>query len=178
MKNIFDKYNRPVRDLRISVTDRCNFRCTYCMPKEVYGEAFKFLPKEELLDFDEIEKIAKSFAALGVTKIRLTGGEPLVRKNIEDLISKKINHTSDDIDVWDAALSPGYGQISEKTLDALNLMARKEGVFLDPVYTAKTFSGLLDLVDQGIIRKNQTVLMMHTGGLPAIFGYEQKILHQ
>ena len=88
MKNIFDKYNRPVRDLRISVTDRCNFRCTYCMPKEVYGEAFKFLPKEELLDFDEIEKIAKSFAALGVTKIRLTGGEPLVRKNIEDLISK------------------------------------------------------------------------------------------
>ena len=88
MKNIFDKYNRPVRDLRISVTDRCNFRCTYCMPKEVYGEAFKFLPREELLDFDEIEKIAKSFAALGVTKIRLTGGEPLVRKNIEDLISK------------------------------------------------------------------------------------------
>ena len=97
MKNIFDKYNRPVRDLRISVTDRCNFRCTYCMPKEVYGEAFKFLPREELLDFDEIEKIAKSFAALGVTKIRLTGGEPLVRKNIEDLISKlsRINGIED-----------------------------------------------------------------------------------
>lgn len=97
MKKIFDKYNRPVRDLRISVTDRCNFRCTYCMPKEVYGEAFKFLPKEELLDFDEIEKIAKSFAALGVTKIRLTGGEPLVRKNIEDLISKlsRINGIED-----------------------------------------------------------------------------------
>jgi len=86
MKNIFDKFNRPVKDLRISVTDRCNFRCTYCMPKEVYGEAFKFLPKEELLDFDEIEKIAKTFASIGVTKIRLTGGEPLVRKNIEDLI--------------------------------------------------------------------------------------------
>tara|TARA_B100000427_G_scaffold325071_1_gene331310 strand:- start:857 stop:1873 length:1017 start_codon:yes stop_codon:yes gene_type:complete len=88
MKNIFDKFNRPVKDLRISVTDRCNFRCTYCMPKEVYGEAFKFLPKEELLDFDEIEKIAKTFASIGVTKIRLTGGEPLVRKNIEDLIRK------------------------------------------------------------------------------------------
>ena len=97
MKNIFDKYNRPVRDLRISVTDRCNFRCTYCMPKEVYGQAFKFLPKEELLDFGEIEKIAKSFAALGVTKIRITGGEPLVRKNIEDLISKlsRINGIED-----------------------------------------------------------------------------------
>ena len=101
-----------------------------------------------------------------------------VLDKIEDLISKKINHTLDDINVWDTALSPGYGQISEKTLNALNLMARKEGVFLDPVYTAKTFSGLLDLVDQGIIRKNQTVLMMHTGGLPAIFGYEQKILLQ
>ena len=88
MKNIFDKFNRPVKDLRISVTDRCNFRCTYCMPKEVYGEAFKFLPKEELLDFDEIEKIAKTFASIGVTKIRLTGGEPLVRKNIEDLIRR------------------------------------------------------------------------------------------
>ena len=87
MQNIFDKLNRPVKDLRISVTDRCNFRCTYCMPKEVYGEAFKFLPKEELLDFDEIEKIAKTFASLGVTKIRLTGGEPLVRKNIEKLIN-------------------------------------------------------------------------------------------
>jgi len=88
MKNILDKFNRPVKDLRISVTDRCNFRCTYCMPKEVYGEAFKFLPKEELLDFDEIEKIAISFASIGVSKIRLTGGEPLIRKNIEELIKK------------------------------------------------------------------------------------------
>jgi len=88
MNKILDKFNRPVRDLRISVTDRCNFRCTYCMPKEVYGEAFKFLPKKELLDFDEIEKIAISFANIGVSKIRITGGEPLVRKNIEDLIKK------------------------------------------------------------------------------------------
>ncbi len=91
MQNIIDKLNRPIRDLRISVTDRCNFRCTYCMPKEVYGEAFKFLPKQELLDFDEIERVVKSFAKLGVSKIRLTGGEPLVRKNIEDLIQKLSN---------------------------------------------------------------------------------------
>ena len=88
MNNPLDKLNRPVKDLRISVTDRCNFRCTYCMPKEVYGESFKFLPKDELLDFDEIYRIADAFAKLGVNKIRLTGGEPLVRRNIEELIAK------------------------------------------------------------------------------------------
>ena len=88
MNNPLDKLNRPVKDLRISVTDRCNFRCTYCMPKEVYGESFKFLPKDELLDFDEIYRIADTFAKLGVNKIRLTGGEPLVRRNIEELIAK------------------------------------------------------------------------------------------
>ena len=88
MNKITDKFNRPMRDLRISVTDRCNFRCTYCMPKEVYGEAYRFLPKEELLNFDEIERITKLFANLGVSKLRITGGEPLVRKNIENLISR------------------------------------------------------------------------------------------
>ena len=88
MNKITDKFNRPMRDLRISVTDRCNFRCTYCMPKEVYGEAYRFLPKEELLNFDEIERITKLFANLGVSKLRSTGGEPLVRKNIENLISR------------------------------------------------------------------------------------------
>ena len=88
MNKITDKFNRPMRDLRISVTYRCNFRCTYCMPKEVYGEAYRFLPKEELLNFDEIERITKLFANLGVSKLRITGGEPLVRKNIENLISR------------------------------------------------------------------------------------------
>lgn len=114
MKNIFDKFNRPVKDLRISVTDRCNFRCTYCMPKEVYGEAFKFLPKKELLDFDEIEKIVKTFASIGVTKIRLTGGEPLVRKNIEDLI-KKLSKIEGIEDI--AMTTNGY--LLESKLDSL-----------------------------------------------------------
>jgi len=114
MKNIFDKFNRPVKDLRISVTDRCNFRCTYCMPKEVYGEAFKFLPKKELLDFDEIEKIVKTFASIGVTKIRLTGGEPLVRKNIENLI-KKLSKIEGIEDI--AMTTNGY--LLESKLDSL-----------------------------------------------------------
>ena len=81
-----DKYKRPIKDLRISVTDRCNFRCNYCMPAEIFGESYKFLPRPELLSFEEIERLAKIFAKLGVNKIRITGGEPLVRRNIESLI--------------------------------------------------------------------------------------------
>lgn len=82
-----DQLARPLRDLRISVTDRCNFRCTYCMPKEIFGPNYKFLPRSQVLTFEEIARLAKIFAALGVQKIRLTGGEPLVRKDIELLIA-------------------------------------------------------------------------------------------
>ncbi|WP_186578457.1 GTP 3',8-cyclase MoaA [Aquibacillus kalidii] len=85
---VHDKFNRPLQDLRISVTDRCNFRCTYCMPKEIFGKDFTFLPKEHLLSFEEIEKLAKAFTKLGVSKIRLTGGEPLLRKDLPTLIEK------------------------------------------------------------------------------------------
>jgi cyclic pyranopterin phosphate synthase len=81
-----DARMRPLRDLRISVTDRCNFRCTYCMPKEFFGRDFHFLPASELLSFEEIARVARIFAALGVEKIRLTGGEPLLRREIEELV--------------------------------------------------------------------------------------------
>jgi cyclic pyranopterin phosphate synthase len=81
-----DRRGRHIHDLRISVTDRCNFRCLYCMPKTVYGRDFPFLPRRELLDFEEISRIARIFAARGVRKIRLTGGEPLLRHDIEELI--------------------------------------------------------------------------------------------
>ncbi len=83
-----DKLGRPFQDLRISVTDRCNFRCSYCMPKEIFGADFAFLPKEQLLTFEEIERLTKLFVRLGVKKIRLTGGEPLLRKNLTHLIEK------------------------------------------------------------------------------------------
>lgn len=78
------------------------------------------------------------------------------------------------INVWDGALAPGYGQIGEGTRDALALMARTEGIFLDPVYSAKTFAGLLQLLDEDMIRKGQKVVMLHTGGLPALFGYQEE----
>ena len=81
-----DTLNRPLRDLRISVTDLCNFRCPYCMPKEVYGTQHRFLPKSELLTFEEIIRLAAIFVDLGVRKIRLTGGEPLIRHQVEVLV--------------------------------------------------------------------------------------------
>ena len=83
-----DLLNRPLRDLRISVTDRCNFRCSYCMPKEVFDSNYTYLPQTALLSFEEITRLARLFVAQGVRKIRLTGGEPLLRKNIEVLIEQ------------------------------------------------------------------------------------------
>jgi cyclic pyranopterin phosphate synthase len=82
-----DTRARPMRDLRISVTDRCNFRCTYCMPREVFDSGYKFLPHEAILSFEEIARLARIFVGLGVEKIRLTGGEPLVRRDVPRLIA-------------------------------------------------------------------------------------------
>ena len=81
-----DTLHRPLRDLRVSITDRCNFRCVYCMPKEVYGRDYEFLPRRDLLTFEEIARLAHVFAGLGVEKIRLTGGEPLIRRDVERLV--------------------------------------------------------------------------------------------
>jgi cyclic pyranopterin phosphate synthase len=81
-----DRLGRPLRDLRISVTDRCNFRCVYCMPKSVFGAQYRFLDRKELLTFEEIARVARVAIGLGVRKLRLTGGEPLVRKDVEGLI--------------------------------------------------------------------------------------------
>jgi GTP 3',8-cyclase len=83
-----DTLGRPLRDLRISVTDRCNFRCSYCMPKEVFDKDYPYLPHSALLSFEEITRVARQFVAHGVRKIRLTGGEPLLRKNIEVLVEQ------------------------------------------------------------------------------------------
>jgi cyclic pyranopterin phosphate synthase len=83
-----DTLGRPLRDLRISVTDRCNFRCVYCMPKEVFGRDYRFLERKELLTFEELERLARVFVAHGVEKIRITGGEPLLRRELERLIER------------------------------------------------------------------------------------------
>jgi cyclic pyranopterin phosphate synthase len=87
-ETLTDAFGRPLRDLRISVTDRCNFRCVYCMPSEVFGRDYRFLPRRELLTFEEIERAARVFADLGVRKLRLTGGEPLLRRDVEELVSR------------------------------------------------------------------------------------------
>ncbi|MDB5915486.1 MAG: moaA [Ramlibacter sp.] len=109
-----DKLGRPLRDLRISVTDRCNFRCSYCMPKEVFDKDYKYLPHASLLSFEEITQLARQFLAHGVQKIRLTGGEPLLRKNIEVLIEQL------------AALRTVEGKSPELTLTTNgSLLARK-----------------------------------------------------
>jgi GTP 3',8-cyclase len=83
-----DQLQRPLRDLRISVTDRCNFRCRYCMPREVFGHDYHFLPKTDILSFEEIHRVARVFVQLGVEKIRLTGGEPLLRRDLDRLIAQ------------------------------------------------------------------------------------------
>ena len=86
--NVRDKFKRPIKDLRISVIDKCNFRCPYCMPKEIFGERYQFLKNNELLSFEEIYEITKIFAKIGVEKLRITGGEPLLRKDLNLLIKE------------------------------------------------------------------------------------------
>jgi cyclic pyranopterin phosphate synthase len=85
---LVDALNRPLRDLRISVTDRCNFRCTYCMPEEEFGHNYRFLRRKEILTFEEIARLARAFARLGATRLRLTGGEPLLRPGLERLVEE------------------------------------------------------------------------------------------
>jgi cyclic pyranopterin phosphate synthase len=87
-KTIRDKFGRPLHDLRISVTDRCNFRCTYCMPAEIFGDSYKFLPKAQILTFEEITRLTRILVKLGIVKVRLTGGEPLVREQVETLVAQ------------------------------------------------------------------------------------------
>ncbi|WP_440603754.1 GTP 3',8-cyclase MoaA [Bacillus sp. GB_SG_008] len=89
MKSVtLDKLHRPLKDLRISVTDRCNFRCRYCMPEEIFGPDYSFLSNDKILSFDEIERVTRIFVSLGVRKLRITGGEPLLRKNLPELIER------------------------------------------------------------------------------------------
>ncbi|HET9203088.1 MAG TPA: GTP 3',8-cyclase MoaA [Acidimicrobiia bacterium] len=96
MSPLVDRFQRPVHDLRISVTDRCNFRCTYCMPKELFGKDHVFLPRDQLLSFEEIDALVGLFVERGVRKVRITGGEPLLRKDLEKLIG--ILHAIDGVE--------------------------------------------------------------------------------
>ena len=114
---ILDRFRRPLRDLRISVTDRCNFRCPYCMPAEIYGERYEFLPKDSLLTFEEIARLTRVLAALGVVKVRITGGEPLVRAEIDKLIAM-LAHTPGIEDVAMTTNAFLLAQFARKLKDA------------------------------------------------------------
>jgi cyclic pyranopterin phosphate synthase len=109
-----DTLGRPLRDLRISVTDRCNFRCSYCMPKEVFDKDYPYLPHAALLTFEEITRVAKHFVAHGVRKVRLTGGEPLLRKNIEVLIEQLAALKTVEGDALDLTLTTNGSLLARK----------------------------------------------------------------
>ena len=139
-----DTRGRPLRDLRISVTDRCNFRCSYCMPKDVFGKDYPYLPHSALLSFEEITRLAQQFLAHGVRKIRLTGGEPLLRKNIEALIAQL------------AQLRTVDGTPPELTLTTNGaLLARKAHALKEAGLTRVTVS--LDALDDAVFRRMNDV---------------------
>jgi cyclic pyranopterin phosphate synthase len=139
-----DTLDRPLRDLRISVTDRCNFRCVYCMPKEVFDSNYAYLPHQSLLSFEEIVRIARISLAHGVEKIRLTGGEPLLRKNLEDLVAML------------RALSTQSGKPLDLTLTTNgSLLGRKAQILKDAGLTRVTVS--LDALDESTFQRMNDV---------------------
>jgi cyclic pyranopterin phosphate synthase len=139
-----DRLGRPLRDLRISITDRCNFRCSYCMPKEVFDKNYRYLPHASLLSFEEITRTARLFVAHGVHKIRLTGGEPLLRKNVENLVAQL------------AALRTPEGQPLDLTLTTNgSLLARKARALKDAGLNRVTVS--LDGLDDAVFRRMNDV---------------------
>jgi cyclic pyranopterin phosphate synthase len=125
MKNhLIDSFQRPLKDLRISVIDQCNFRCSYCMPAEIFGPDYQFLKKNELLSFSEILRLSRIFASLGVTKLRLTGGEPLLRKDLHELIKdlKEIDGIKDIALTTNGVYLPKYAkQLKDAGLDRVNI---------------------------------------------------------
>jgi cyclic pyranopterin phosphate synthase len=136
--NPLDTLGRPLHDLRISVTDRCNFRCVYCMPKETFGKDFQFLPRAEILTFEEIERLVRIFVSLGVQKIRLTGGEPLVRRDLERLVEKLAR-----IGDLDLTLTTNGSLLSQKARSLADAGLRRVTVSLDSLDDA-TFKKMND----------------------------------
>ena len=141
---LHDTLQRPLRDLRISVTDRCNFRCGYCMPKEVFDKHYRYLPHGDLLSFEDITRLARIFLAHGVRKIRLTGGEPLLRKGLENLVAQL------------AGLRTVDGRLPDLTLTTNgSLLARKARALKDAGLRRVTIS--LDSLDDAVFRRMNDV---------------------
>ena len=158
MDQLVDAFGRPLRDLRISVTDRCNFRCTYCMPKEVFGHDYRFLDRKELLDFEEITRVARAAVSLGVHKLRLTGGEPLIRRGIEDLVAMLSELDAEVTLTTNASLLPRKAQaLKDAGLDRIT-------VSLDSMDDA-TFRAMND-VDFPVDRVLDGIEAAQAAGLP------------
>jgi cyclic pyranopterin phosphate synthase len=153
-----DTLGRPLRDLRISVTDRCNFRCTYCMPKEVYGRDHRFLDRRELLTFEEITRVAHTFVALGTRKLRITGGEPLVRRDLERLVEQLAT-----LDV-DLTLTTNASLLAAKAQSLADAGLQRVTVSLDALDDA-TFRALND-VDFPVERVLEGIDAAVAAGLP------------
>jgi GTP 3',8-cyclase len=160
---------RPLRDLRISVTDRCNFRCIYCMPKDVFGRDYPFLPRQELLSFEEVERVARVFVDLGVEKIRLTGGEPLLRKDLEILVERLARLRTADGENVELALTTNGSLLNRKaqllrdaglrritvSLDSLDeaVFQRMNGVDFPPSWC----STVLRLHNASVFRRSRSI---------------------
>ena len=140
---VADQLQRPLRDLRISVTDRCNLRCSYCMPREVFGKDFVFLPRAELLNFEEITRVARLFTQLGVRKIRLTGGEPLMRHGIERLIEKLAKITDSEGKAIDIAMTTNGVLLARKAQTLKDAGLTRLTVSLDGL-SEETFQRMSD----------------------------------
>jgi GTP 3',8-cyclase len=156
---VLDRFDRPLRDLRISVTDRCNLRCRYCMPREVYGAGFRFLPRAEVLAFEQVERLVRVFARLGVRKIRLTGGEPLLRREIERLVEmlaridgiEEVAMTTNGLLLADAALALARAGLTRVTvsLDSLDddVLAKIADA---PLSARRVLTGIQTAADAGL----------------------------
>ena len=154
-----DTLGRPVRDLRISVTDRCNFRCAYCMPRSVFGQDYRFMDRKELLSFEEIERVARVFAVLGVEKIRLTGGEPLLRREIERLVERLAA-----IDGLDLTLTTNASLLARKAQALRDAGLTRVNVSLDSL-DDETFRAMND-VDFPVSRVLEGIDGAAAAGLP------------
>ena len=141
---LLDTRNRPLHDLRISVTDRCNFRCVYCMPKEVFGKDYAFMERDELLSFEEMTRLARVSVAHGVEKIRLTGGEPLLRKGLEELVGMLAELRTPDGREIDIALTTNGSALAHKAQALKDAGLKRVTVSLDSLDDA-TFQAMNDV---------------------------------
>ena len=158
-----DALNRPIRDLRVSVTDRCNFRCIYCMPREIFGPGYKFVPRNDLLKLEEIARITRLFSGHGVRKVRITGGEPMIRRNLERLIEMLR-----DIDgVTDISMTTNASMLTLKRAESLRAAGlNRINISLDAI-DEQTFQRVND-VDFPVAKVLEGIDNAHAVGFDAV----------